>query len=340
MKNTYTYYAVSRPPAPGTVPPNKEFEQESYFQRTYQKDIGRDAWGILRFSEPLTAKEVTEYELIPDPETRMKIPLECRLSGEDLENSKELLRTLDENFGVKANEYGCLTLFCGTDSTENIQKEHDIFLFSKPDGEVVKQGSEILAFCIPVELLEPDDVYSDEVRFQYLCNELTKDFLQNVYHNEIRKDDLKMQNVLWFSRHEMTPEQKEALGPDVTINQVDKTIKSAYELQEEIDKADVVAIVAPINLQQQFLKLAGDKPVIMAVNDRVLVPQPDGSESKVEFQFKKWERLLDIQIKKEDYVPEKEVSLENDSVFDKLMAEAVADCPSQENSSPDKELEI
>lgn len=65
----------------------------------------------------------------------------------------------------------------------------------------------------------------------------------------------------------------------------------------------MIAIVAPINLQQQFLKLAGDKPVIMAVNDRLLVKQPDGSEDKVEFRFVKWERLLEITVRKEDYIP-------------------------------------
>lgn len=112
-----------------------------------------------------------------------------------------------------------------------------------------------------------------------------------------------MKKVLWFSRHEMTAEQKAALG-ECEIMQVDKTIKSAYELQSEIESVDVVAIVAPINLQEQFLKLAGDRPVIMAVNDRVLVPAEDGSESKVQFKFVKWERLLSIKIEKEDYFPE------------------------------------
>lgn len=112
-----------------------------------------------------------------------------------------------------------------------------------------------------------------------------------------------MKKVLWFSRHAMTDEQKAALG-NCEIMQIDRTIKSAYELQEEIEKADVVAIVAPINLQEQFLKLAGDRPVIMAVNDRVLVPAEDGSEQKVEFHFVKWERLLSIKIEKEDYLPE------------------------------------
>lgn len=110
-----------------------------------------------------------------------------------------------------------------------------------------------------------------------------------------------MNNVMWFSRHEMTKEQKEALG-NCKINQVNKTVNSAYELQEEINDADIIAIVAPIGLQQQFLKLAGDKPVIMAVNDRILVSQEDGTEDKVEFRFVKWERLLKIEVIKEDFM--------------------------------------
>lgn len=100
----------------------------------------------------------------------------------------------------------------------------------------------------------------------------------------------------------MTQEQKAALG-ECEIIQINRTINSAYELQEEISQCDIIAIVAPINLQQQFLKLAGDKPVIMAVNDRVLVPQKDGSEDKVEFRFVKWERLLEVKVVKTDYIP-------------------------------------
>lgn len=109
--------------------------------------------------------------------------------------------------------------------------------------------------------------------------------------------------VLWFSRHEMTQDQKSALG-NVEILQVNRTIQSAYELQSEIDEADIIAIVAPINLQMQFLKLANGKPVIMAVNDRVLVPNPEGGEDKVTFQFVKWEQLDKIEVVKHDFIPQ------------------------------------
>ena len=109
-----------------------------------------------------------------------------------------------------------------------------------------------------------------------------------------------MKKVLWFSRHAMTEEQLAALG-EVEVLQINRTINTAFELQEEIGNVDIIAIVAPINLQQQFLKIAGDKPVIMAVNDRVQVPDPEGGEDKVQFKFVKWERLLKIEVVKEDF---------------------------------------
>lgn len=109
-----------------------------------------------------------------------------------------------------------------------------------------------------------------------------------------------MEKVLWFSRHEMTKDQKEALG-EVEIKQINASINSAYEIKDAIDECDIIAIVAPINLQQQFLKLADGKPVIMAVNDRKTVPDPDGGEDKAIFTFVKWERLISISIEKEDF---------------------------------------
>lgn len=69
----------------------------------------------------------------------------------------------------------------------------------------------------------------------------------------------------------------------------------------------MIAIVAPPELQSQFIKLADGKPVIMAVNDRVLVPQIDG-EDKVEFHFNKWEQFTKFEIEKEEFTLD---SLEN-----------------------------
>lgn len=75
------------------------------------------------------------------------------------------------------------------------------------------------------------------------------------------EENPKPKKVLWFSRHKMTEPQLAALG-NVEIVQIDRSIESASELQEEINDCDIIAIVAPIGLQAQFLRVAGDKPVL------------------------------------------------------------------------------
>ena len=112
-----------------------------------------------------------------------------------------------------------------------------------------------------------------------------------------------MKKLLWFSRHQMSSEQEKALGNDVEILQISRTIQHASELENEINDCDVIAIVAPIGLQAEFLKLAGSKPVIMAVSEREIV-KSDGEEDKTFFKFIKWERLIKIEVEKEDYIPE------------------------------------
>ncbi len=99
----------------------------------------------------------------------------------------------------------------------------------------------------------------------------------------------------------MTKEQKAALG-EVEIEQISATINHASEISEAIGRNDIIAIVAPINLQREFLAIAGDKPVIMAKNARDIVHNAEGGEDKVIFRFVKWERLLKIEVVMEDFV--------------------------------------
>lgn len=113
-----------------------------------------------------------------------------------------------------------------------------------------------------------------------------------------------MKRVLWFSRHTMTTDQYTALeaklGEQIDLIQIDKTIQTAYELQDEIEKADVIAIVAPINLQQQFLKLANGKPVIIAQSKRVPRGEDNG-EPQYEFVFEGWKQLVKIEVVMVDF---------------------------------------
>jgi hypothetical protein len=122
--------------------------------------------------------------------------------------------------------------------------------------------------------------------------------------------------VLWFSRHAMSATQVQALEAklgEIEVMQVDGTMPNVHvpfkakvngateesdviPMKELIAEMDVVAIVAPINLQQQFLSVAGDKPVIFAKNDRVRVNTPEGEEPKFEFIFAGWERLVEVKV--------------------------------------------
>lgn len=124
-----------------------------------------------------------------------------------------------------------------------------------------------------------------------------------------------MKKVLWFSRHEMTPEQKEALGqvevtqlngnmPNVHVPfnaEVNGVAKEVVPFKELLQEFEIIAIVAPIGLQQQILAVAGDRPVISAKNRRVLVPDENGGEDKVQFHFDGWERLLKVEVVKEPF---------------------------------------
>lgn len=106
-------------------------------------------------------------------------------------------------------------------------------------------------------------------------------------------------DVLWFSRHDMTEEQIDALvdiyGP-IQIHQINKTVKSAKELENEIKGSDVVAVVAPVELQAEFLQVANGIPVISCRNKRILIQNQEGTETKVEFAFNGWYEIEKIDI--------------------------------------------
>lgn len=121
--------------------------------------------------------------------------------------------------------------------------------------------------------------------------------------------------VLWFSRHEMSVEQRAALESklgEIEILQINGTAPNVHvsfeaeingaektmvkPLKEWVTEVDVVAIVAAIALQQQFLSVAGDKPVIMTENAREFV---DGD--KVVFRFVRWFRIVKIEVITEDF---------------------------------------
>ena len=103
-----------------------------------------------------------------------------------------------------------------------------------------------------------------------------------------------MTKVLWFSRHDLTDAQFSDLVEiygEIEVVQINRTINSAYEIKAEIEESNVVAIVAPLNLQDQFLKLADKRPVLICRNHRI--PQEDGT---MEFVHGGWSQLKKVEI--------------------------------------------
>ena len=128
-------------------------------------------------------------------------------------------------------------------------------------------------------------------------------------------------NILWFSRHVMDAEQKEALvkafGSDIKITQINGTAPNVHvgfvstqpegtdesvevvlgevkPLKELVKDFDVVCAVLPINLLQQLLPFC-PQGILQTVNKRLLL-----DEGKVAFKFDKWEIVREIVIVKED----------------------------------------
>ena len=56
----------------------------------------------------------------------------------------------------------------------------------------------------------------------------------------------------------------------------------------------------PIHLEKQVLDIAGDKPVIKAMTNRILIKSEEG-EDKVQFNFAGWKRLVKIEVVMEDF---------------------------------------
>jgi len=118
----------------------------------------------------------------------------------------------------------------------------------------------------------------------------------------------------------MTQDQETALESklgSIEVTQIDGTMPNVHSsfmakinggeeievppFKEQIKNYDVVAIVAPINLQQQVLSVAGDKPVIMAKSNRVRKEVPEGQPEEFQFIFDHWYKLVKIEVTTEEF---------------------------------------
>lgn len=123
--------------------------------------------------------------------------------------------------------------------------------------------------------------------------------------------------ILWLSRHDMTEDQA-ALFDGCEITKVDASnlpnvhipfeaklnggdVQTLPPFKEFLKDFDVLAVVLPIHLEQQVLTVADGRPVIRATNNRVTVPDANGGEDKVVFNFAGWKQILKIDVVLTDF---------------------------------------
>lgn len=63
QRSLYRYYLTNRPPGPGTFP-GRATNLKSFDSRQYVDDIKQKAWGYVEFNEPLSEKQMRDYELV------------------------------------------------------------------------------------------------------------------------------------------------------------------------------------------------------------------------------------------------------------------------------------
>lgn len=114
-----------------------------------------------------------------------------------------------------------------------------------------------------------------------------------------------MKRVLWISRHQMTPFQRQdletALGDRVELLLWTDTVGTVEELRPALDRADAVAAVLPVSLLARLWALCGEKPLLQAVSRReatgVLRTLPDGrQEEEFRFVHAGWQQICRLEL--------------------------------------------
>jgi len=108
-----------------------------------------------------------------------------------------------------------------------------------------------------------------------------------------------MIKILWLSRHEMSQTQladlKRIYG-EVEVKKVDMTVSHATQITEAGNDCDIFAIVLPINIQEQLLRLT-NKPIISCKNNRVPTGNKTSTcEIEYKFEFDHWFQIHEVKI--------------------------------------------
>ena len=133
---------------------------------------------IFADSEPTDAEKKKEHDIAESKKQADRLNgkterLEDRLKGDDLENAKDFIEELKAN-NATVDEDGYVTLYhFTTDTSANAikstgimkAKEDGVFFTTKKDSDSQAggRGDAVLTFKIPVEKLQIDDEFGDEV---------------------------------------------------------------------------------------------------------------------------------------------------------------------------------
>lgn len=111
---------------------------------------------------------------------------------------------------------------------------------------------------------------------------------------------MKSVKILWLSRHELTEEQKDGLtrvfpDSDISIDKLDQTINEETIKELVETDHDAFAVVLPAKMLALFFGyLKHHQKLIVPLSKRVLVKDPNGGESKVQFVYDGWEVIDDL----------------------------------------------
>jgi len=117
-------------------------------------------------------------------------------------------------------------------------------------------------------------------------------------------------HILWLSRHEMTPEQKDGLAKSygsVWVCRISKTFSNVEEILGAVNehRPDVLAVVLPDMLIAELLTKV-DMPIIRSVSGRIPTGKKEinpanGQEEEVfAFSHIRWEQVISLDIATED----------------------------------------
>jgi hypothetical protein len=108
-----------------------------------------------------------------------------------------------------------------------------------------------------------------------------------------------MKRVLWISRHFLTRDQLVDLerfcGGKVTLTFWQENVEELADLADAIEEAQVIAAVLPIHLLAQLVEIAGEKPVLISMAKRVVIPVA-GGEAMTHFTHSGWQRIKKLEL--------------------------------------------